>query len=513
MQFVLKLCDERRAYLTKHPFFEWIASDEVSLQDRLSFLPILSNFSMGFRDINKWVLRYPASGDQFELCINAHTFEDQTHSRLYLEDWERLGMDRRLGWRASDTLWWLFLAEANETARAHGFHFLSMGVADGGDPLLRFAHSEVIETCGNVFFEAVAPIAAALSARTGVDYRYLGPYHLARETGHVDTEGMFEDVVLDGPRRTRALNLANAMFDIFEEMFDRFLCYAEKYVASGASPRWRRHGVAAPPGGVLGCAADSWMRGRPRTDGPVSSMHAPIQKLLGERKHRTAKHPFYHWLHARGDLSAAQALQRFLPMWAMDIMGYRNLNQYALRYPRPVDRLEHAVNSWVNDLSTHNVLYLHDWVQLGLDDLLGWTSNETLRFCFLDPQMDVFRHNIIKFTKLAAAYPDPVLRLWLMHALESSGEAFFQHTRQLAAEVEATSDVRLDYLADRHDTAHQPQAFKAGSVIFKDAALSTEGRQIALHMVEVVFDSIDQQLDISLDVALSNKFAIPKVLR
>jgi hypothetical protein len=513
MRSVMQLRDERQARLKKHPFFDWVASDDVPLQNRLDFLPILANFAMGFRDVNKWVLRYAAPKDQFERAINAHTFEDQTHSRLYLEDWEKLGMDRRLDWRASDTLWWLFLAETNETARAHGVYFLSMGVADAGDPLLRFAHSEVIEACGNVFFEAVAPMATMLTGRTGSDYRYLGPYHLARESGHIGTEGLFEDVVLDETRRERALNLASAMFDTFEEMFDRFLGYAETYVASGRSPRWCRHGIAAaqPWDGGRARATDSPAGGLPRVDGPVSPAHAPIQELLDARKHRTARHPFYHWLHTRGDLDALQALQRFLPMWAMDIMGYRDLNHYAFRYGRPVTPLEHAVNSWADDLSTHNVLYLHDWVELGLDDVLGWTGGDTLRFCFLDPHMDVHRHNIVKFTQLAAAYPDPVLRLWLMHALESSGDAFFHHTRQLAAEVEATSGVRLDYLADRHDTAHQrmPQGAQAERVTFKDAPLSKEGRQIALHMVEVVFDATDEQLAISLDVALSNKFAIP----
>jgi hypothetical protein len=512
MRYVMQLRDDRQARLKKHPFFDWVTSEEVPLQDRLSFLPALSNFAMGFRDVNKWVLRYPAASDRFERTINAHTFEDQTHSRLYLEDWERLGMDQRLRWRASDTLWWLFLAETNETARAQGISFLSMGEADGGDPLLRFAHSEVIEACGHVFFEAVAPIATALTGRTGVEYRYLGPYHLARETGRVDTEGLFEDVVLDEPRRERALNLANTMFDIFEEMFDSFLSYAETYVAAGTRPRRPRQMLAAgrPPGGVAAHASGSRC-GPPRVDGPVSAAHGPIQELLEERKRRTTRHPFYHWLHARGDLTALQALQRFLPMWAMDIMGYRDLNHYAMRYPRPVSRLEHAVNCWADDLSTHNVLYLHDWVQLGLDDVLGWTGGDTLRFCFLDPQMDVHRHNIVKFTRLAAAHPDPVLRLWLMHALESSGDAFFHHTRQLAAEVEGTSGVRLDYLADRHDVAHQrpPRPSQAEPVTFKDAPLTLEARHIALHMVEVVFDSIDEQLDISLDVALSNKFAIP----
>jgi hypothetical protein len=506
---VRKLCDVRRARLAEHPFFDWVASGEVPLRHRLEFLPALVNFSMGFRDVNICVLRYRAAAAPWERAINAHTFEDQTHSRLYLEDWERLCLDERLGWRASDTLWWLFLADANETARRHGVHFFSMGVADGGDPVLRFVQTEVIETCGNVFFEAVAPVATAVTACTGPEYRYLGPYHLARETGHVDTEGAFADVVLDEVRRRRALDLANAMFDVFEEMFDRFLRYAGAHVASGEPPRWDR--LAVPPCGAVptGGAAVAGPGCCPRTDGSVSPAQAPIQALLDERRARTARHPFYHWLSVRRDLSAAQALRRFLPMWAMDIMGYRDLNCYALRYARPGDALARAVNSWTDDLGTHSVLYLHDWVALRLDELLGWTAGDTLRFCFLDPQMDVHRRNLAGFTRLAAAHPDPVLRLWLMHALESSGDAFFHHTRRLATEVEATGGVRLDYLAGRHEVAHRPRVTRGEPVTFKDAPLGPDGRDIALHLVEVVFDAVDEQLDVSLEVALGNRFAIP----
>ncbi|MGW8356507.1 hypothetical protein [Streptomyces wedmorensis] len=506
MQSVMKLRDERQARLNKHPFFDWLARDTVPLEDRLTFLPILANFSMGFRDVNKWVLRYPNASDELRQAINAHTFEDQTHSRLYLEDWEKLGLDGRLGWSASDTLWWLFLADANEAARKHGIYFLSMGVTDQADPLLRFAHSEVIEACGNVFFEHVVHIAQALGDRTGEDYRYLGPFHLARETGHVDTEGAFEDTILDDHQRERALDLANTMFDLFEEMFDRFLAYAETYVTTRTVPRPDARPIAAVSASPQAHGA------RPRLGGPVHLSQTPIQNRLHQRKAQTACHPFYQWLHNRREVTAKQALQRFLPMWAMDIMGYRDLNHYAMRYPHPTLAREHAVNRWVDDLTTHNTLYLADWQQLDLDRLLGWSASDTLRFCFLDPQMDVHRRNIVKFTTLAAANPDPVLRLWLMHALESSGDAFFHNTRQLALQAEADNPgLRLDYLADRHDIAHRPHLAdpRIEPVSFKDLPLGDDDCQGAIDMIDTVFDSVDEQLDISLDVALGNTFNIP----
>jgi hypothetical protein len=510
MEDVLRLVARRQEDLDRHPLFEWMNSAETPILDPLMLLPSMAPFSMGFRDVNKWVFRYPQAANDLERGINIHTFEDQTHSRLFLEDWRRLGLDRRLGWRASDTFWWLFLADVNEVARRNGVYFLSMAIADGKDPLLRFAHSEMMEALGAVFFRHVSKIAARFTAQTGTDLPYLGPFHLALESGHMECEDLFERQTLDEPRRARALGLADTMFGLFTDTLDMWFHYAKTFLSTGTVPR----PAAGPP---LSPAID-WPAGagpgtRPRTGGPVHPTQAAVQQLLTERTARTAAHPFYTWLHNRGDhISALQALQRFVPMWAMDIMGYRDLNYYAMRYPQPTTDLEHAVNGWTDDLTTHNTLYLNDWHQLNLDELLGWNASDTLQFCYLDPQTDVHRRNIVKFTELAAGHSDPVLRLWLMHALEKSGDAFFTHTQGLAAEVEATTDLRLDYLGDRHDSVHPPSPSPGApqiTVSFKDRRMSPGECDVAAQMIETAFDAVDEQLEISLDVALSNKFGIP----
>ncbi|MEO6503776.1 MAG: hypothetical protein ABIQ09_17930 [Jatrophihabitantaceae bacterium] len=511
MKQVLSYVAERRAVLDKHPLFDWVAQESVPLKDRLMFMPSMITFTMGFRDLNKWVLRYPLARDDLQRGINIHTFEDQTHSRLFLQDWRRLGLDDRLGWQASDTLWWLFLSEANEVSRGHAIYFLSMATADQDDPLLRFAHAEVIEACGSVFFNHVAKIAAQFEDQTKVELPYLGPYHLALESGHMDCEDLFEEQELDDQRRRRAVELADAMFDIFFETFDTWLKNAQEFVTTGAAPR-PRPSAAIQPSGVqssdegVGDAPSA----RPRTDGPPHASQQAVQRLLEARKARTAEHPFYLWLHNRGQITALQALRRFLPMWAMDIMGYRDLNLYAMRYQQPQDDLAQVVNGWVDDLSTHNTLYLNDWRELDLDQLLGWSASDTLDFCYLDAQVDVHRRNIVRFTQLAADHPEPLLRLWLMHALESTGDAWFENCRILAREVEATTDIRLDYLGDRHEIAHRPVAPGAqASVLFKSRPMSAEQAEKVLVMIDTVFDAVDEQLDISLDVALSNKFDIP----
>jgi hypothetical protein len=437
--------------------------------------------------------------------ISGNTFEDETHSRLFVEDWKKLRLDEHLGWTAGDTIWWLFLARDTEPFRRFGMRFSRMSVVDEGDPLVRFAHSEAGEACGHVFFSNVVPVASALQAETGLEYRYFGVHHLDREPGHVlDSPGIFEHQILDEHQRRMARVLANEMFDIFFEMHDCFLHYAKTYAETGAHPQ-RMRDVKYPLAQVAASPPPS------HRSQYLSPEQAELRRLLDERKRHTAAHPFYSWLQWEDSISPREKLQRFVPMWVMDIMGYRDLNRYALRYAQPGDERERAINAWVEMLETHSALFMNDWDQLGMDALLGWQARQTLKFLFLDPRTDVHRRNIASFIKLAFAHAQPVRRFWLLEALESSGLAFFANTRIIASQVERQSGIRLDYLGDRHDLAH-PSLLDSRSAAMQYAAgaMTPEDRDVAAGMIETVFDAVDEQLSISLEVATSNRLAIPR---
>lgn len=501
MKSILALAEARKERLAAHPFFAWIRDGEVPARSKLDIAPIMANFVMNFRDMNLWFIRFAQASNEFEQVINGNTEEDETHSRLFLEDWRKLQLDEKLGWRASDTLWWLFQAAETEPFRAYAFDFARMTVADHGDPLLRFAHSEAGEACGNAFFSAISPQAAALGRQTQADYRYFGDYHLDRERGHViASEGVFDRQELDPARREKGLALAGAMFDIFVGMHDCFHGYARNYAERGLVPQRTRTPLPtlrprpAPP---------------PAQELPATGRHIEVQRALERRKAGTARHPFYAWLQADGPLSPLHRLQRFIPMWVMDIMGYRDLNRYALRFRSPASAEEHAFNRWVQALETHSALFLNDWDALGMDDALDWSASDTLEFLFLDRGTDVHRCNIARFTKLAIAHESPALRFWLLEALEASGEAFFANTRRLAQSVEGSTALRLDYLADRHYLAHPEGEDSPGrSHPFKRQPLAAEEAQIAIAMVNIVFDAVDEQLTLSHAVAAQDFFGI-----
>lgn len=504
----------RTEALDAHPFISWLDADNVALEDKLGFAPIMALFVMAFRDVNLWVLRFEEEAEEhFRSLINGNTFEDEGHSRLFLHDWRCMGLDARLRWSASDTLWWLFHSPDQERFREYGVEFVRFSVEDGGDPLLRFAHSEAGEACGMVFFSHSVHPAVALGEAQGKTYRYFGTEHLERELSHVEhTEEDFVNQVLDEAGLAKAVDLGGRMFDVFHGIFDAFLDYAHAHVEGGTVPQ------APADHGAQGCGLPRHpvedLSGFAAPEGEVSSSAARLLAKLDARRAQAAAHPLYAWMR-EASVPAADKLRRFMPLWSMDVLGYRDLNHFVFHYANGASAHARApearlINAWVNELETHSGLFLRDWQALGLDERLGWSASETLEFLFFDRAMDVHRHNIMRFMKLGLRHDHPSLRYWMMRALEASGEAFFANTRELARAAEASGELAgpLDYLGDRHGGEHPERGVDLDALLrgtFHAHELDAEQLAVAEQMIDVVFDSLEHQLDFSLEAAHSGR--------
>lgn len=498
LKHVMQLRDAGQDAARRHAFFDWLSSDRVPPQDRLAIGPAGALFIMQFRDMNRWVLRFPEPHDEYEWVINLGTLEDEKHSRMFLEDWRKLDLDARLGWRTSDMLWWLFLSPDQETFRRSGIEFIRLVADDRDDALIRFGHSEAGEATGHVMLSNTARVAATLSRQTGLEYRYFGPYHLDLESGHVgNTEGVFETVVLDPARRERASEACQRMFGIFNGIFDGFLDYATRYLDTGSVPRRPQLPALAQADWTAPALAIS----------PADDNDTAMLRHIEARKDRLRAHPFYEWL--RNDQrSPADKLRQFIPMWVMDILGYRDLTKYALTFAQPASAAEQAVNAWAARLSEHSKLFLSDWDALGLDHVLNHTASDALEWLFLDADMDLHRQNMIEFAKIALQHTDPVLRWWMLVALESTGEEFFTQTQPLALAAEAQTGGRLDYLAGRHDPPADGDAPGSDTEISPPAPLSGERLELAKSIADHVFDSMERQLWRSYAIVRAGKYAV-----
>lgn len=505
MKRIIDHIERKKAEVAEHPFYRWLAGDRAPLDRRLDFAPVFVTFIMAFSDMNRWFMRYPAPSDELRRAINKHTFEDATHSRLFLEDWRKLGLDARTGWSAGDTIAWYYVARETEIFRDYGMEIMKMCTLHE-DPLVRFSFMDAIEACGHVFFAATSEVATALTGRTGEDYRYFGTYHLRRETGHLLAGWRsFEEAVLTPAQLAEARSLVDRVFAMFLVENDQLLRYAERVTASPSEPPR----PARPQAGALD-SERATIAIAPRDPAPVAPSQAPVLEALEARKRKAAGHPLFAWMQGGDAREAPQKLRRLAAFWLPDIMGYRDLATYALTYPRPEGAAERAINRWAAGLASHYRLFLRDWAELDMDRVLGWTASETLDFYCVSDCTEVQRRSMSSFVKLAFGHPEPRLRFWLIEALEASGEAFFRGTRALARRVEAEGSLRLDYLGDRHALSHprlEPDE-EADAVAFLSEELRPGDREIAAHIIDTVFDCLEAQLSVCLELVTSGQLAV-----
>ncbi|HTV17949.1 MAG TPA: hypothetical protein VMG12_04740, partial [Polyangiaceae bacterium] len=182
------------------------------------------------------------------------------------------------------------------------------------------------------------------------------------------------------------------------------------------------------------------------------------------------------------------------PLWGVDIVSYRDFNELVLRYEQPATAAERTINRWSEDLASHGVLYLRDWLTLGLDELLGWKMGDAVTYYFLGEHTEVHRRNMSKVKKLAMTHRAPPLRWWLMLALEQSGEVLFETTRPLALELEAELGVPLDYWAYRHGLT-EPRERDEAPYPFLEAPIAASEARLVRQIIDTVFDNIEEQFD------------------
>ncbi|HTV17885.1 MAG TPA: hypothetical protein VMG12_04420, partial [Polyangiaceae bacterium] len=226
MKEMWKVLDARRAETEAHPFFRWLSSDEVPLGERFVFTPVLIDFIMSFADLNKWFLRYASPDGDWEQAINDHTSEDATHSLLFVQNWAHLNIGDTPEWPASKALWWMFHASDSLVVRRLGMEILDFSVRYP-DPLVRFPMMEAIEICGDIFFGHTTRIAEQIMDQQQVDHVYYGPYHRARETGHLQAdEGSFVSARLSPDQRRDAERGVHIVFGQFVGLFDHMLDFS-----------------------------------------------------------------------------------------------------------------------------------------------------------------------------------------------------------------------------------------------------------------------------------------------
>lgn len=498
-----------RSRVAKHPFFGWLASDELPLERRFVFAPVMIDFIMGFADLNKWFLSYSEPQNELERAINQHTEEDRTHSRLFYDNWYTLALGEVADWPPGKMLWWLFHSSDAAIVRRFGMDLLALS-SQNADPLVRFPMMEAIEICGDVFFGNTVAIASELTSRYEVPHLYFGKHHRALETGHLHTdERALATAQLSAEQAERATFMVQHVYGLFERVLDRLLEYGRR---AANYPRLLRElegeylDALNPPLRAASNHAPSLAAVAP----PAAATPArnTVERRLAERVAELARHPLLAWLASDAGPDDRDKLRGFTALWGVDIAGYKDFNELVLRYPEPQSALEAAINAWTENLAAHGALYLRDWQALDMDRVLRWNAGETIAFYFLSSETELHRRNMARVKHHAFRSKDPLVRFWLVKALESSGEVLFDVTSSLAGRVEHEYGVTLDYWANRHEIAHRAGVPESRDIdaLFTARTLTPEQDAAACRAVDTIFDNMHEQFSLSLDAASKQVF-------
>lgn len=385
-----------------------------------------------------------------------------------------------------------------ECFRKFGIDFMRLCVDDGGDPILRYSHSESGETCGNIFFSKISPVADQVANHLGISLRYFGTFHLNLENGHVwKSEGVFEKIELSPDSYKKMAALSKRMFGIFKGIHDSFYDYLISYVINGIKPAFLE---PLPVGkNVAPIYPDFVIKNKQNND------RRHIKHIKGYLE-KISNHEFFKWL-INTSIDPQLKLKSFIPLWIVDIMGYRDINKYVFTYELPESESEKIINDYALHLSEHSRLFYNDWKSLQLDDMLRWSASDTLEFIFLNADMDRHRENIVKFSLFGLKYRDPVIRFWFMMILELSGKEFFSHVGYIALQVESKYNVFLPYLCGCHATENEREAYNNMYEHFIAKEINQEQSELIIQITDMVMQSLLNNLDISYRYVVNNLLA------
>jgi hypothetical protein len=218
MDFLDDLLEARKARLSQSLLCAYMADWKVDHCQRLSFIPAMLFFTMGFKDILA-ALRDNSDKSPLQLCVHRHCDEDAFHWQWYLEDLAAIDHGRRLlavpATQAFTDVW----SPANHATREAVYHVIHLAKT-WRTPFYRMVLIEALEATFACFNEPMYRLVRELGMAE--DLHYFGQVHQHAEAGHAkDQDGADHPAYIPTEdERTTAVFLVNQVFDAFKRMFD-----------------------------------------------------------------------------------------------------------------------------------------------------------------------------------------------------------------------------------------------------------------------------------------------------
>lgn len=227
MKRILTYIDEKNAAFGRHAMFDFLTDQAVPAEQRLVFAPYMAHFVFSFMDINRFVLRDLSSDDKYQQLVNIHTDEDSHHWPWYLNDLEKLQLDK--SGKFSD---WLKFIWSDHSVKSRMLTYDMVGLAKQASSIGKVILVEVIEKTGNVFLGHTADVSFQLNGHSK-DYLYYGKHHLDCESGHhmgtADIEKKLLAIELSDEEVSDGTRLVDDTYRLYEGFLDEMLEYASSH--------------------------------------------------------------------------------------------------------------------------------------------------------------------------------------------------------------------------------------------------------------------------------------------
>lgn len=503
-----KIHDQAQRFKQHDLIQTWIRSNRKRPHQTLVCMtPAMIEFVMGFEDFNQYYLRYPDTQTQtsFEKVINAHTYEDATHSRLFLKEWDTLEVDSLLDWKYSDYMHSV-MTTFDATMKRQGLKLYRLAYYHPY-PFERFALMETIETAGKVFFSATVDLAEDLSLYSGKTYPYFGPYHLALENGHLQNEAVFFQAEAD-----KALILQKKeLLKRYEKNGNDFACQEVMsslikevgHIFFDTFTVW--HDTAMKFSKNASFYTDLFQK---ETRSHFFNKISQKRKYIGEYGLTFYSKPVLNFLQndiLQDGFSSIENHTVYRKLSAAKEITPKIFSSFAL-----IDILGTAFvcrfNEWtVTDCPEGNFLkelaiaisevgnaLIHDWKVLDLDEMeLNSKTSQVLSFKFFEQQSNQHRQHFSEWFKGLLRHPDPLIQSFVLYATIVVYQIFLKSFASLLNSALCSSSLIL--LNDRwfQDFHHRFQR----KMIVLETQLSVQQKEIILQQVLNLLKRFTCQLD------------------
>ena len=239
MEIQLAYIEKKQTLLNDTDFCKWLRSHSISNEEKVSFIPAMTFFVLGFKDILRH-LEYKVPSSEIEMMINEHCKEDSFHWKWFLKDLERLGFNL-YSWGNSTTDLFSSIWSDNDIPMREMIYDTIIKINTHNNPKISLIIIEVLEAAFGVFIKNMTYSLSQMPNYKTLEY--FGELHLEHEESHsmghwgdgCQQDEIVHRIELTSHEEKIANTIIDELFTNFEKLFQTWMDSKENYVRMNTS--------------------------------------------------------------------------------------------------------------------------------------------------------------------------------------------------------------------------------------------------------------------------------------